>query len=182
MGVRGEIFTTKVALENRTYFFNVKENRLGDLYLNIVESKNRDAGGFERQSIILFSEDMKEFLTGFDESLKVLEKAEREKRKGEKPRGVSKRETRADPEYSGKKEYKPRDSKKSRPRPEGGYNERPRTSREKTWSGERPDNTRPKRESPRSGREKPKYKSGNSESFRPDREKPVRKVVRRKDY
>ena len=83
MGVRGELFSTKVSLQNRTYFFNVKENRLGDLYLNMVESKNRDeGGGFERQSIILFAEDLQEFLQGFDESLKVLEKAVREKRKG----------------------------------------------------------------------------------------------------
>ncbi|MCL2834566.1 MAG: DUF3276 family protein [Treponema sp.] len=82
MGIRGEIFSTKVALDNRTYFFNVKENRMGDLYLNIVESKNRDAGGFERQSIILFAEDSRDFLAGFDESLRVMEKAGRDKRKG----------------------------------------------------------------------------------------------------
>ena len=82
MGVRGELFSTKVALQNRTYFFNVKENRLGDLYLNIVESKNRDEGGFDRQSVILFADDLQEFLKGFDESLRVLEKAVREKRKG----------------------------------------------------------------------------------------------------
>jgi len=80
MGVRGEIFSNKVILPNRTYFFNVKENRMGDLYLNIVESKNRDSGGFERQSVILFADDLQEFLKGFDESLKVLEKAMREKR------------------------------------------------------------------------------------------------------
>ena len=86
MGVRGELFSTKVALQNRTYFFNVKENRLGDLYLNIVESKNRETGGFDRQSVILFADDLKEFLTGFDESLRVMEKAVREKRRGEKPR------------------------------------------------------------------------------------------------
>jgi hypothetical protein len=80
MGIRGEIFSTKVQLQNRTYFFNVKENRLGDLYLNIVESKNRETGGFDRQSVILFEEDMQEFLKGFDESLRILEKAAREKR------------------------------------------------------------------------------------------------------
>ena len=84
MGVRGELFSTKVGLQNRTYFFNVKENRLGDLYLNIVESKNRDEGGFERQSVILFAEDLQEFLKGFDESLRVLEKAYREKRRGKR--------------------------------------------------------------------------------------------------
>jgi hypothetical protein len=69
-------------LQNRTYFFNVKENRMGDLYLNIVESKNRETGGFERQSVILFADDLQEFHKGFDESLRVLEKAVREKRRG----------------------------------------------------------------------------------------------------
>jgi len=82
MGIRGEIFSEKVILPNRTYFFNVKENRLGDLYLNIVESKNRDNGGFDRQSVILFADDLQEFLKGFDESLKVMEKAMREKKRG----------------------------------------------------------------------------------------------------
>jgi len=80
MGVRGEIFSNRVILPNRTYFFNVKENRMGDLYLNIVESKNRDNGGFDRQSVILFADDLQQFLGGFEESLKVLEKAVREKK------------------------------------------------------------------------------------------------------
>ena len=88
MGVRGELFSTKVALQNRTYFFNVKENRLGDLYLNIVESKNKDEGGFDRQSVILFADDLQEFLRGFDESLRILEKAVREKRKGPPNKGA----------------------------------------------------------------------------------------------
>ena len=82
MGVRGELFSTKVALQNRTYFFNVKENRLGDLYLNIVESKNRDDSGFDRQSVILFADDLQQFLRGFDDALRVLEKSVREKRRG----------------------------------------------------------------------------------------------------
>jgi hypothetical protein len=81
MGLRGELFSTRVQLANRTYFFNVKENRNGDLYLNVVESKNRESGGFERQSVIVFAEDLQEFLSGFDESLKVLEKAVRGKRR-----------------------------------------------------------------------------------------------------
>jgi len=86
MGVRGEVFSNKVILPNRTYFFNVKENRMGDLYLNIVESKNRDSGGFDRQSVILFADDLQEFLKGFDESLRVLEKAARENRHSGKKR------------------------------------------------------------------------------------------------
>ncbi|MDR2965192.1 MAG: DUF3276 family protein [Treponema sp.] len=94
MGVRGEVFSTKVALPNRTYFFNVKENRMGDLYLNIVESKNRETGGFDRQSVILFADDLQEFLKGFDESLRVLEKSVRNKKKG----GSEKRVLRGDTE------------------------------------------------------------------------------------
>jgi hypothetical protein len=93
MGIRGELFSTKVILQNRSYFFNVKENRMGDLYLNIVESKNRETGGFDRQSVILFADDLEEFLRGFDESLRVLEKAVREKRRVQntaaKPSGES---------------------------------------------------------------------------------------------
>jgi len=81
MGLRGELFSTRVILPNRTYFFNVKENRMGDLYLNIVESKNRDDGGFDRQSVILFADDLQEFLKGFDESLRVMEKEVRERKK-----------------------------------------------------------------------------------------------------
>ena len=84
MGSRGELFSTRVSLENRTYFFNVKENRMGDLYLNIVESKNRDESGFERQSLILFAEDLQAFLKGFDESLRILEKEVRERRRSPK--------------------------------------------------------------------------------------------------
>jgi hypothetical protein len=86
MGIRGEIFSTKLLLQNRTYFFNVKENRMGDLYLNIVESKNKDSGGFERQSVIVFAEDLSAFLGEFDKSLKVFEKAMREQKRSGKRR------------------------------------------------------------------------------------------------
>ncbi|MCL2185752.1 MAG: DUF3276 family protein [Treponema sp.] len=143
MGVRGEIFSSTVSLPNRTYFFNVKENRMGDLYLNIVESKNRDNGGFERQSVILFAEDLQEFLKGFDESLKVLEKAVREKRTA-KPKYVKREEEQGDRtdneeqrseiRESGKGKREGRERSLSRGRPSGG--ERGRSfSREN--SGER---------------------------------------------
>jgi len=74
---------------------------MGDLYLNIVESKNRDNGGFDRQSVILFADDLQEFLKGFDESLRVLEKAVREKRH---PGGSSQRSGSAS---EGRKERRP---------------------------------------------------------------------------
>jgi hypothetical protein len=119
MGIRGELYSTRVILENRTYFFNVKENRMGDLYLNIVESKNKDAGGFDRQSVILFAADTQEFLKGFDESLKVLEKAVREQRRGgaRKPRdGERSGDSRGDGAYDSGRE---RPAKKTFARGEG---------------------------------------------------------------
>jgi hypothetical protein len=81
MGIRGEVFSTKVVLANRTYFFNVKENRLGDLFLNIVESKPNEGEGFERHQIVLFADDMKDFLKGLDDSLRFMEKEISGKRK-----------------------------------------------------------------------------------------------------
>jgi hypothetical protein len=104
MGVRGEIFSNRIILPNRTYFFNVKENRMGDLYLNIVESKNRDSGGFERQSVVLFADDLQEFLKGFDESLKVMEKAMREKRQSGKVSKRTESDSRSDDDSRGKGE------------------------------------------------------------------------------
>ena len=54
MGIRGELYTTQTTLANRAYFFNVKENRTGDVFLQIVESKNRDGADFDRHQIAVF--------------------------------------------------------------------------------------------------------------------------------
>ena len=60
---------------------------MGDFYLNIVESKNKESGGFDRQSVIVFADDLPAFLAEFDKSLKVMEKAVRDKKRGgAKPR------------------------------------------------------------------------------------------------
>ncbi len=66
---------------NRTYFFNVKENRAGDVYLNVVESKKRGADtDFERHSIIIFEEDMGGFLAGFDKAIRFIRSREQNRR------------------------------------------------------------------------------------------------------
>jgi hypothetical protein len=153
MGIRGELFSTKVMLQNRTYFFNVKENRLGDIYLNIVESKNRDEGGFDRQSVILFAEDLQQFLQGFDESLRVLEKAAREKRRtknSDAPTGY--RQNRHTPDRGGDREF------------DSARNEEPRSFKKRGRPSEsREHNPRyePREHSPRyeSREQKPRYES-----------------------
>ena len=166
MGVRGELFSTKVSLQNRTYFFNVKENRLGDLYLNIVESKNRDEGGFERQSVILFAEDLQEFLKGFDDSLRVLEKAVREKRRGAPNKG-GERKFKTDEAPRQKREYPPDTAGK------------PRRSPKFQGPPERKTARPPARGESGFGRKKPDHKTEEKRDF-PPRKKRV--VVKRDKY
>jgi len=142
MGLRGELFSTRVLLQNRTYFFNVKENRVGDLYLNIVESKNRDEGGFDRQSVILFAEDLQEFLKGFDEALRILEKEVRERRREKRTvTHNSKAEEKSDRE--GRDTERGRHSTDDR---NGKYDKYPRTEHKKSGHAERPRKGRPPQE------------------------------------
>ena len=152
MGVRGELFSTRVALQNRTYFFNVKENRLGDLYLNIVESKNKDEGGFERQSVILFAEDLQEFLRGFDESLHVLEKAVREKNRSPKKAGRG-----DDSPPRREQEEEPRSRQREEP---WAQRKRPGV-RETSRRTEGPNTTRPPRRRPESSAGRPRTNAGS---------------------
>lgn len=74
MGIRGEVFTSKITVGNRTYFFNVKENRQGNLFLNIVESKKHNDIAFERHSVIVFEEDIENFLTEFNKAASFMMK------------------------------------------------------------------------------------------------------------
>jgi len=74
MGIRGEVFSTKMNTPNRTYFFNVKENRTGDLFLNVVESKKHGDDGFERHAIVLFKEDLEDFMEHFNQALSFMKK------------------------------------------------------------------------------------------------------------
>ncbi len=74
MGLRGELFSTKFTTDKRTYFFNVKENRYGDIFLNIVESKKNSSEGFERQSVIVFDDDLQGFVGELQRSLDFIKK------------------------------------------------------------------------------------------------------------
>jgi hypothetical protein len=74
MGIRGELFTTQIMLDNRSYFFNVKENRTGDIFLQVVESKKGDGTDFSRHQIAVFADDMQKFLKGMEDSLQFIEK------------------------------------------------------------------------------------------------------------
>lgn len=76
MGVRGELYSTSASARNgrETYFFNFKENREGDIYLNIVESRKKESAGdvFQRRSVIVFEENLTLFLAYLFEGLEAL--------------------------------------------------------------------------------------------------------------
>lgn len=74
MGIRGEVFSSRASSEKRTYFFNVKENRNGDLFLNIVESKKHGSSDFERRSIIVFDEDLEPFMAELRRAVSFMQK------------------------------------------------------------------------------------------------------------
>jgi hypothetical protein len=74
MGIRGELFSTKFSCDARTYFFNVKQNRNGDVFLSIVESKPSEGESFDRRSIVIFGDRMEEFLKSFQAALKFIDK------------------------------------------------------------------------------------------------------------
>jgi hypothetical protein len=80
MGIRGEVFSTKTSTGKRTYFFNIKENRHGDLFLNVVESKKQLDSSFERHSMIVFEEDMEVFLDGLNQAVTFLKSDRKPKR------------------------------------------------------------------------------------------------------
>jgi Protein of unknown function (DUF3276) len=87
MGIRGEVFSSKTSVGKRTYFFNVKENRHGDLFLNIVESKKHEGTGFERHSVIVFNEDLGDFFDEFRKAVDFMK--EHSAGRPEKPRDRS---------------------------------------------------------------------------------------------
>ena len=80
MGIRGEVFSTKTSTGKRTYFFNIKENRHGDLFLNMVESKKQLDSSFERHSMIVFEEDLETFMDGLNQAVDFLRKDKKERK------------------------------------------------------------------------------------------------------
>lgn len=75
MGIRGELFSTRFSCEGRTYFFNVKENRNGDIFLSVVESKPTETETFDRRSIVVFKENMDGFMRALRTATGYMEKA-----------------------------------------------------------------------------------------------------------
>ncbi len=67
-----EIYSDKLLAGKRTYFFDIKKSEQDDLYLGVSESK-KTGNGFERHGILVFEENIKEFIGAF---LKLLTRFE----------------------------------------------------------------------------------------------------------
>ena len=88
MAIRGEIAATEVVVDNRTYFFNIKENHSGDIFLQIVESKGVEGS---RRDVVIFASELQKFCVGFNKALSLVEKAQKDKSKrdSEKKKALS---------------------------------------------------------------------------------------------
>lgn len=69
---RNEVYSKKVRAGKRTYFFDVKEDRDGDFYLIITESKKKFDDGFVKNKLFLYKEDFNKFSEAFTETVNYI--------------------------------------------------------------------------------------------------------------
>jgi hypothetical protein len=88
-----EIYSDKIIKGSRTYFFDIKKSEKGDLYLKLSESKKTDSG-YEHHRLMLFDEDMKDFVAALKKSLTKFKELKEPKQTDGKKYSVEKiRET-----------------------------------------------------------------------------------------
>ncbi len=64
--LKKDLYTHKLKLGKRTYFFDVKENADGSKYMVITESKTQKDMTFRRDRIMVYSEYLMEFAENFN--------------------------------------------------------------------------------------------------------------------
>ncbi|MEW6548953.1 MAG: DUF3276 family protein [Spirochaetota bacterium] len=182
MGIRGELYSARFASEGRTYFFNVKQNRNGDVFLSIVESKQGEGETFDRRSIVVFADQMDGFLKSFENVLKFIEKT-----------GIK---VSPDPSAYNRFDEDDRDAPAPRRRTEAPTRRSDAPARKSEGSGRRESfhsghEGRPERPERFGRAERPARAEGPARAERPDRaerpkrqpsgdDKPVRRIVVRK--
>jgi len=71
-----EIYSNSIRAGKRTYFFDVRKTRNGEMFLTITESKKimKDEGNFhyEKHKIFLYKEDFEKFSGGLNEALEFI--------------------------------------------------------------------------------------------------------------
>ncbi len=76
---RDILFSKTVKAGKRIYYLDVKENRKGDLFLAVTESKKVITGEgdeskvrFEKHKIFLYKEDFEKFMQGMNETINFI--------------------------------------------------------------------------------------------------------------
>ena len=74
------VFSKVIKAGKRIYYVDVKENRHGEMYLALPESKKVVTGGddlpqvsFEKHKIFLYKEDFEKFIAGLNEAVSFIE-------------------------------------------------------------------------------------------------------------
>lgn len=72
-----DVYSKSVRAGRRTYFFDVKSTRAGELYITITESckkqgKGGDSVSYEKQKLYLYKEDFAKFGAGLDSALDYI--------------------------------------------------------------------------------------------------------------
>ncbi|MDR2836118.1 MAG: PUR family DNA/RNA-binding protein [Bacteroidales bacterium] len=75
---KNEVYSTAVKAGSRTYFFDVRENRKGDLFFTICESRKvyDDFGNinYEKSKIYLYQDAFKNFINGYENVIEYIKK------------------------------------------------------------------------------------------------------------
>jgi len=78
-----EIYSDKIVIGSRTYFFDIKRSEKGDLYLRVTESR-KTASGFEHHRLMVFDEDLRDFSEALKRSLTKFKELKEPKQTGDK--------------------------------------------------------------------------------------------------
>jgi hypothetical protein len=73
---QNELHSVKIRAGSRTYFLNVKEDKNGNLYLVLKESKLTQDGPNEAHRIMVFEDDFQKFITGMRDVLEFIKKTQ----------------------------------------------------------------------------------------------------------
>lgn len=68
---RNELFSEKISVGSRTYFFDVKQSIDGTRYLVISESK-QVKGDYEHHRVMIFEENLDVFCAAFEKAIILL--------------------------------------------------------------------------------------------------------------
>jgi hypothetical protein len=72
MSEKMSLYTKMIRAGRRTYFFDVREAKNNKRFMIIAESTRSDDGTFNRSSVIIFPDDVENFLTAFSEARALL--------------------------------------------------------------------------------------------------------------